>query len=835
MPDQIVVTEVALDIVTVDADQVVVSTGGEATTAIFQGEGSSGLVPDPGSGDDSRVLRADGTWGAQSGGGGGGSSDHGGLTGLTDDDHTQYLLVDGTRQMTGDLDLGSNDIVDVGDVDGRDVSADGTKLDGIETGATADQTDSEIVTAYGNEVPQVSAGEKTAGTETAIRRFSPLDVADMAGTHGGGGSSDHGALTGLGDDDHTQYAEIANTESITGPWTFGNEAARFDNAAGNPTHAEGKLFYDSTEKALSYYNDEEDVTVNIAQENLIRVRNSSGSTISNGSAVYISGATGQTPNIDLAQADALETAECIGIATHDIGNNSNGYVTTLGNVNGLDTSAFSAGDELFLSAATAGALTNVAPTGDNYIVPLGYATTINPAIGQIKMYPHPIAQEADLTGAGDNETITGTWTFSTQPSGIDHGALDGLADDDHTQYLLADGTRAMSGDLDMGSNAIVTVGNVDGRDVSADGTKLDTIETNADVTDETNVTAAHPLSDATSLVKDPVDGTKTMRIDVGAVATSTTRVLTMPDDDVNLGTDFAAASHTHVLSDITDSGDLAALDTVGTTEIDNDAVTNAKLRNSSALSVIGRSANSTGDPADIAAGTDAHVLRRSGTALGFGQVVAGGIATNAVTSAKINASAVTTGKIADLNVTEGKLAAGAVATAKIADEAVTNAKLAHVATDTIKGRTTTGTGDVEDLSASQAKAVLDIQASDVTNDSTVSGATVDAALDNLASQVGGGGGSATVPTGDTKVEGDFTVSGTTTTEAHGISDFDYTEPILIYGTLIDPTDTFILALPAILPPNVFAAFFINATNLVFSSTLDLSGWTVRYTIIYTAT
>ena len=34
--------------------------------------------------------------------------DHGDLSGLTDDDHTQYLLIDGTRAMTGDLDVGTN-------------------------------------------------------------------------------------------------------------------------------------------------------------------------------------------------------------------------------------------------------------------------------------------------------------------------------------------------------------------------------------------------------------------------------------------------------------------------------------------------------------------------------------------------------------------------------------------------------------------------------------------------------------------------------------------------------------------------------------------------------
>lgn len=44
-----------------------------------------------------------------------------------------------------------------------------------------------------------------------------------------------------------------------------------------------------------------------------------------------------------------------------------------------------------------------------------------------------------------------TSTFSTAVA-ADHGNLAGLADDDHTQYLLVDGTRAMSGDLDFAGN-----------------------------------------------------------------------------------------------------------------------------------------------------------------------------------------------------------------------------------------------------------------------------------------------------------------------------------------------------------------------------------------------
>lgn len=79
-----------------------------------------------------------------------------------------------------------------------------------------------------------------------------------------------------------------------------------------------------------------------------------------------------------------------------------------------------------------------------------------------------------------------------------------------------------------------------------------------------------------------------------------------------------------------DYGDITVSSSGATWTIDNDVVTDAKLRNSAAVSVIGRSANSTGDPADIAAAADDRLLARTASSLAFQQLTNGMVPTNTI-------------------------------------------------------------------------------------------------------------------------------------------------------------------------------------------------------------
>jgi len=71
--------------------------------------------------------------------------------------------------------------------------------------------------------------------------------------------------------------------------------------------------------------------------------------------------------------------------------------------------------------------------------------------------------QSSVAGSVSQSSVSGSVSQSSVGGAVaavmnmDHGNLLGLADDDHTQYLLVDGTRAMTGALDMGTAKIENV------------------------------------------------------------------------------------------------------------------------------------------------------------------------------------------------------------------------------------------------------------------------------------------------------------------------------------------------------------------------------------------
>jgi hypothetical protein len=67
-------------------------------------------------------------------------------------------------------------------------------------------------------------------------------------------------------------------------------------------------------------------------------------------------------------------------------------------------------------------------------------------------------------------------------AGFDHGALDGLGDDDHTYYLLADGTRDLAGDLDPDTGSTYYLGaNRSFLSIATDTLVTPTVSSNSEV------------------------------------------------------------------------------------------------------------------------------------------------------------------------------------------------------------------------------------------------------------------------------------------------------------------------------------------------------------------
>jgi hypothetical protein len=117
-----------------------------------------------------------------------------------------------------------------------------------------------------------------------------------------------------------------------------------------------------------------------------QVRNQTGSTLTKGTVVYISGASGNKALVSKARADVEATsASTFGIVNANISNNSNGYVTVRGSLSGLNTSAYADGDTVYLSPSTAGTFTSTKPTAPDQLVTVGVITYAHATQGTIEI------------------------------------------------------------------------------------------------------------------------------------------------------------------------------------------------------------------------------------------------------------------------------------------------------------------------------------------------------------------------------------------------------------------------------------------------------------------
>ena len=210
----------------------------------------------------------------------------------------------------------------------------------------------------------------------------------------------------------------------------------FNTGSATPAWKSGRVFWDNTDGCLAVYNNEADITLQVGQENWTRVRNNTGTTITNGTAVRLDGSQGDVPTVVRAQSIAKSGSvntdnQILGLATHDIENNSFGYITTQGLVRGLNTNAFNDGDTLFVGTGSAGVLQNVPPRAPFEIIPIGVCVKASPGGSGIvyvavqQPYDFSDLSSVLVTGSYDYGDLwvyrpsgsLGVWNHSKQLSG----------------------------------------------------------------------------------------------------------------------------------------------------------------------------------------------------------------------------------------------------------------------------------------------------------------------------------------------------------------------------------------------------------------------------------
>ena len=178
--------------------------------------------------------------------------------------------------------------------------------------------------------------------------------------------------------------------NVTG--NIGNiDSIQFNTAANLVTDTPGLLHWNSADDTLNL-DMPGGVVQQIGQESYAYVRNRTGNTIPNGTAVRFAGAE-QNGQARLLVAPMLAdgtfpTLYALGVTTQEIADGEDGMVTVWGKVRDVDTSAFNVGDVLYVSPSVAGGFVNTPPTAPDNVIPMAAVLKKDAESGEIQVRPN---------------------------------------------------------------------------------------------------------------------------------------------------------------------------------------------------------------------------------------------------------------------------------------------------------------------------------------------------------------------------------------------------------------------------------------------------------------
>lgn len=158
----------------------------------------------------------------------------------------------------------------------------------------------------------------------------------------------------------------------------------FDVSASIPAYKAARIFHDTNTNDLSYYLPLANQALQIGQQTVVKVKNSSGSPIAKGKLVHITGGVGDNPLINTASWENDDnSANTLGMLMSTVADGGFGYALLNGVMSGVNTdpATYSEGQVVYLSSS--GDYTNVTPVAPKHTVRLGQVIRAHATVGSI--------------------------------------------------------------------------------------------------------------------------------------------------------------------------------------------------------------------------------------------------------------------------------------------------------------------------------------------------------------------------------------------------------------------------------------------------------------------